>query len=233
MSEVETPLVGKKSIEQFYAEKGVEGLELNIDRDNKETIAKIASNFTFKTDLAGFAPFKVCGHYPFHMPPILSFPDGEKEFRFVLDYQLLTDILIHFCEARRGYSMHASQIGVNYDFFVIKNQGEKGPKYETFINSSIVGLSETGIVEEERNESYPALYLSIDRPSYVDVVYKDDNNEESRERLDGFWARYFVQNYALSRGKPFWNFVSPLKREMAMKKRNKRLGKQYAVHRLI
>lgn len=211
-----------------------------VDVTDEDTIRKIVKYFPFKTDLdkknfKGFSK-NICGHYPFHSPPVLKMTDG---FTFVLTPSILAEILFRTSKNRVGPSVHASQVGVNYDFFIIVNPKEPEkrasdePEYETFINSSIIGLSEEGHKEREISASYPALYLNIERPVWADIKYFDVDGQENRERVQHEWSRYFIQNYCLSRGKPFWKFATKLHRDMAIKKRNKRLGKEYAVHTLI
>jgi peptide deformylase len=201
-------------------------------------VEKLMKYFSFKTDLdkKNMKPFTTCAHYPFDKPPVLKMEDG---FVFVMEASLLAEVLFRMSKNRSGPSIHASQVGVNYDFFIIVNpkpvaeRADDEPEYETFINSKIKALSDEGHKGREISASYPALYLNIERPVFADIIYYDVSNQEHRERVQHEWSRYYIQNYALSRGKPFWKFVSPLQKHMAMKKRNKRLGKQYAIHRLI
>jgi peptide deformylase len=201
-------------------------------------VSKLVKYFKFKTDLdkMNMTPFKLCAHYPFDKPPVLKMNDG---FTFVLEASVLAEVLFKFSKDRNAPTIHASQVGVNYDFFIIVNpkakeeRADDEPEYETFINSKIVSLSEEGHKGDEISGSYPALYLKIERPVFADIIYYDVYNQENKERVKHEWSRYFVQNYALSRGKPFWKFASPLQRNIALRKRNKRLGKTYAINRLI
>lgn len=209
-----------------------------LNQDDDSEVNKAASYFRFKSDLdtTNFTPFGVCGHYQFDNPPVLTMKDG---FTFVLTPELLSKILFKIAKNRHAMSMHSSQIGLNFDFFIVRNPklptdyvgGE--PAYETFINSTLVGLSDASETKTEIMSSYPGIYLNIERPYWADIKFKDINGEENRERVVSDWCRYFIQNYCLSRGKPFWEFASPLKRKMALKKRNKKLAKAYHINRLI
>lgn len=209
-----------------------------VDVTDDKEIHKVAEYFRFKSDLnqETFKPFVMCGHYPFETPPVLEMTDG---FTFVLTPALLSKVLWKICKQRNAVSMHAAQVGVNYDFFIIRNlrqpeDREKGePEYEVFINSRLNGLSDEGIKGSEINSSYPGLYLNIERPKTVDVIYYDIEQNKNTERLGEDWARYYIQNYALSRGKPFWKFASKLKQDMALKKRNKKFAKEYHITRLV
>jgi peptide deformylase len=201
-------------------------------------VDKLMKYFSFRTDVdkKNMRPFKTCAHYPFDKPPVLKMEDG---FVFVMEASLLAEVLYKFSKNRHAPSIHAAQVGVNYDFFIIVNpkpeaeRADDEPEYETFINSSIKSLSDEGHKDREISASYPALYLNIERPVFADIIYYDIFNQENRERVQHEWSRYYIQNYALSRGKPFWKFASPLHKTMAMKKRNKRLGKAMAITRLI
>lgn len=209
---------------------------VNVNDD--EEVTNVARYFRFLTDIdqKNFKGFKMCGHYPWESPPLLQM---EDDFTFVLTPNLLSKILWKICQERNAVSMHAAQIGVNYDFFIIRNarqhedrlDGE--PEYETFINSRINGLSDEGQKGSEINSSYPGLYLNIERPKSVDVIYYDVDQNKNTERLGDDWARYYIQNYSLSRGKPFWMFASKLKQDMALKKRNKKFAKDAGIKRLV
>ena len=209
-----------------------------VDIANDEEVRNVARYFRFQSDIdqQNFKGFKMCGHYPFESPPLLEMKD---DFTFVLTPMLLSKVLWKICQERNAISMHAAQVGVNYDFFIIRNARDPDtrldnePEYETFINSRLNGLSDEGQKGSEINSSYPGLYLNIERPKSVDVIYYDVGGNKNTERLGDDWARYYVQNYSLSRGKPFWQFASKLKQEMALKKRNKKFAKGHEIKRLV
>ena len=221
-------------VHNFDAEKYVNEIDniKDVDALDKKLMRTLAQKFYFNTDVSkeSFVPFGVVGHYNFNLPPVVTV---SEDFRFILTPEILAGILNEHMEMRHCLAMHASQIGIKFDFFIVKNITKTGPAYETFINSNLVGLSEEGIKDWEYNPSYVGLRMKIDRPAYIDVVFRDIENNENRERLDGYWARYFVQMYLLSRGHPFWKDASKLSLAMAMKKRNKKLGKAYAVEKLV
>ena len=225
-------------VEQVKEDDRQEVVDMMKSLQQVPDVSKLMKYFDFKTDLdkKNMKPFKVCAHYPFDKPPVLKMNDG---FTFVLDANVLSEVLFKTSKQRNAPSVHASQVGVNYDFFIIVNpkpteqRADDEPEYETFINSKIVSLSEDGHKGDEISGSYPALYLKIERPVFADIIFYDVNNRENKERVQHEWSRYFIQNYALSRGKPFWKFASPLQRNISLRKRNKRLGKTYAINRLI
>ena len=177
---------------------------------------QLINRFRLITDNnSSFKGFSISGKYDFDNPPILHF---EENFAVVLEPELLVRILVTLCDSMRLPSLHACQLGLKYDVFVVKLNREQ---YAQFFNSELLGVSESGNKQAEICGSYPGLAFQIERPNYVEAVYRDAHGEEKEHRIDDDVARYFIQNWALTRGKTIFDFVSPLAKSMGIKKRNK------------
>ena len=69
--------------------------------------------------------------------------------------------------------------------------------------------------------TFPWLFLSIKRPSWVKVKYENDDKESVEEYLHGMSARVFQHEYDHMEGIVFTSLVSKMKLELAEKKRKK------------
>lgn len=170
----------------------------------------------------GFEKFKVAGAYDFTNPPIIM----REDYSFILSPELLANMLETVAEARGdGDRMWHSQFMLqNYDVFCVKNPGSSGPKYETFFNPHLLGVSEEDETKTETSGFYVGMNLDIKRPFACVVAYQDRHGEKCIEELQGDWCRYFLQGYEMTRAKPFWKGVGDIKLHRAKKERKKRFG---------
>lgn len=180
------------------------------------SLYQLINRFRLITDNnKSFKGFSVSGKYDFDNYPIVQF---DKDFAMVLEPKILIKILVTLCHSMRLPSLHAAQLGLKYDVFVIRLNREQ---YAEFFNSELLGVSESGNKENEISGSFPGLSFKFERPNYVEIIYLDSNAETKEHRVDDDVARYFIQNWALTRGKTLKDFATPLQRAMAEKKRKK------------
>src|SRR3990167_4153108 len=105
---------------------------------------------------------------------------------FVIDSMLETMIHNH------GIGLAACQIGININLFVA--QDPYTGKKKVFINPHIVPSVELASMTEGCL-SVPGIYKSVNRPSEIEISYRDKNFNEHTERYDGLMARICLHEY--------------------------------------
>ena len=80
---------------------------------------------------------------------------------------------------------------------------------------------------EEGCLSVPQQYAEIERPKSIQLQYTNEKNKIIREEKNGYEARILQHEIDHLSGKLFVDYLSPLKRNMLLKKvqKLKRLGK--------
>ena len=136
--------------------------------------------------------------------------------------QELADALFEAMKRYGGIGLSANQCGLPFNVFVLGDhpQLEKGKKMICF-NPKITQTSKETILMKEGCLTFPWLFLSIKRPSWVKVKYENDDKESVEEYLHGMSARVFQHEYDHMEGKVFTSLVSKMKLDLAEKKRKK------------
>lgn len=190
--------------------------ELTQGEREELSLYQLINRFRMITDNnKSFEGFSVSGKYDFDNYPIVQF---DENFAMVLEPKILIKVLVTLCHSMRLPSLHACQLGLKYDVFVIAINREQ---YAEFFNAELLGVSESGNKENEISGSFPGLSFKIERPNYVEAIYLNSEEEVKEHRIDDDIARYFLQNWSLTRGKTIKDIVPPLQKAMAEKKRQK------------
>jgi len=115
-----------------------------------------------------------------------------------------------------GLGLSANQCGVSERIFVIGTDDFQmvciNPKVTEY------GPSENG---KEGCLSFPGLFLNVDRPSWINVEYLDENGTLQKTRLDGISARCFLHELDHLNGIKYTELVKPLALKMARQKATK------------
>lgn len=162
--------------------------------------------------------------------PIQTITDETRKF---LDDMLAT------MYAARGVGLAAPQVGVSQRVLVIDPVREEGPHHliskteehvnsrkaasggaqpMSFINPEIIWRSEEPNVFEEGCLSLPDFYAEIERPASIRVKYLDRDAKEHELLADGFLATVLQHEIDHLNGVLLLDYVSKLKRDMAIKK---------------
>lgn len=207
----------QKPVELEYAESKLIGLteeELDVTHNHKRYFP-IGNDLSQEDEWQGFTS---CGYYDFNNFPIIIRDDEEVgQYAFGLEPILFSNLMQIYAEGKGdGNRMfHAVWMGQKYDAFVVKNPGLDGPEYEAFFNSQLLEVSEESEKKEEFCGFYPGLRPKIERPISILVSFTDRHGENCVEQLSGDWARYFLQGYEQTRGKPFWKNADELELKRA------------------
>lgn len=141
--------------------------------------------------------------------------------------------MIETMYADRAIGLAANQVGILKRIIVmdigddnsLTNEAEPiKPKAYCFINPEIEWVSDETLVFEEACMSIPGQGIPVERPVSVKVRYLDENGKEQIETFHGLQARCLQHEMDHINGKTTLDYLSKLKKEMAIKK----LAKHYS-----
>jgi peptide deformylase len=127
----------------------------------------------------------------------------------------------------KGIGLAANQIGVPYSVFAMRGD----PENFVCFNPRIVDSSTETIVLEEGCLTYPNLLVKIERPRHIKVRFQTPNGDTMTRSFTGMTARIFQHELEHLQGKRFFDSLSRLKMDMAIKKANKK-GSKYTYSNL-
>lgn len=142
--------------------------------------------------------------------PVEQFDDGLV--------RLVEDMIETMYDAR-GIGLAATQVNVHQRLLVLDVSEEQDAPRE-YINPEILDAEGTETCEEGCL-SVPGIYANVTRAERVRVRARDRSGNEFEEDLDGMHAVCLQHEIDHLDGKVFIDYLSPLKRRMAMKKLEK------------
>ena len=155
----------------------------------------------------------------FHM---LSVPISE--FLGVLPNPSMTKLVRRLKMTMKLYSglgLAANQCAVKERVFVIGTDQFQ----MACINPKVLESSEEIVKDTEGCLSFPAFFLSIPRPKWVDVEFTDENGQRKQTRLDGLTARCFLHELEHLNGVKFTSHVGSVAMLQAKRKQEKLIKK--------
>jgi peptide deformylase len=155
----------------------------------------------------------------FHM---LSVP--IPEFLGVLPNPSMTKLVRRLKMTMKLYSglgLAANQCAVKERVFVIGTDQFQ----MACINPKVIESSEEIVKDTEGCLSFPAFFLSIPRPKWVDVEFTDENGQRKQTRLDGLTARCFLHELEHLNGVKFTSHVGSVAMLQAKRKQEKLIKK--------
>jgi len=135
----------------------------------------------------------------------------------------LYNILGNKLREHDGLGLAAPQLGLPYNFFVIRSDPVQG-----FFNANVVDTSEEEVILEEGCLSYPGLVLKVKRPKLIRIRFSDPEGNTKTAKYQDFTARIIQHEIDHINGIVFSDRVSRLSLEMAIKKTNKK-GYHYKI----
>ena len=93
------------------------------------------------------------------------------------------------------------------------------------INPKVLSVSDDIVKDNEGCLSFPAFFLSIPRPKWVDVEFTDENGQRKQTRLDGLTARCFLHELEHLNGVKFTSHVGSVAMLQAKRKQEKLIKK--------
>ena len=128
-----------------------------------------------------------------------------------------------------GIGLAAPQVGLSKEIIIIDAETiareEKltlpSERYIKIINPEIIEVSKETCIKEEGCLSLPTIYYSVERPASIRVKFFNEEGEEIILEADGLLARCIEHEIDHLKGKVFIDYVSPLKKKIALSKLKK------------
>ena len=137
----------------------------------------------------------------------------------------IMDEMVRMMNQQNGVGLAAPQVGITQRFLVMMNP-DTNVVYR-MINPEIISRSEETCVMEEGCLSVLGpdglpVYSNVRRPESVDVIWTDENGKSQKEHMSGAAARIVQHETDHLDGILFIDYLSGVKREMLMRKVNRR-----------
>jgi peptide deformylase len=115
-----------------------------------------------------------------------------------------------------GLGLSANQCGVSERIFVMGTD-----EFQLVcINPKVLEYGPY-IRDKEGCLSFPGLFLNVERPSWIEVEFTDENGKLNQTRLEGISARCFLHELDHLNGIKYTTLVKPLALKMARQKATK------------
>lgn len=150
----------------------------------------------------GFDPIlmKPCEDFDFNNPP---FDPIEFSYDFV-----------KFMLENNGVGLAANQVGLPYRIIAFRGD----PQHYVCFNPLIVFESDEVTNYEEGCLSFPGVYAKIKRPAKIRLRYRTPNGDVRTDIFNNVTAKIVSHECEHVSGKLFFNNLSRVKREQALKK---------------
>jgi peptide deformylase len=120
-----------------------------------------------------------------------------------------------------GIGLSANQCAIRERVFVIGTDQFQ----MACINPKVLEVSEELVKDNEGCLSFPAFYLKIPRPNWIQVEYTNENGETTQTRLDGLTARCYLHELDHLNGVKFTNYAGSVAMAQAKRKQEKMIKK--------
>ena len=133
---------------------------------------------------------------------------------------IISKKMIEIMKIAPGVGLAANQIGILQKIITvnIQDQEKNTEKVYALFNPSIKSYSTETIVMEEGCLSFPKQFIEIERPASIEIEYINENNKIINEEKNGYEARILQHEIDHLSGKLFVDYLSPLKRNMIIKR---------------
>lgn len=122
-----------------------------------------------------------------------------------------------------GLGLSMNQCGINARMFAIQMMDEG--KCYCLINPKVLAKSTEMQKVNEGCLSFPGLFLTIERPNWVEMEFQAANGEVLQKRFEGIYATCALHELDHLDGKVFTDLVPKTKLQIAMGKRKHNLKK--------
>ena len=160
----------------------------------------------------------------FKLGPHQSLVQRSEDWNFLTDQsaEQLEKSMRDFMIEANGIGLAANQIGITKRVFVMGSNNIPGfPVPFAIFNPRIVEASTEMVTDQEGCLSYPGLFLTVKRPSWIVAEYQNAKGDTIEARFEGYLAKCFQHELDHLDGICFVDKVSPLKLNLAMKKLRK------------
>ncbi|MBU6418336.1 MAG: peptide deformylase [Proteobacteria bacterium] len=167
--------------------------------------------------------------------PILIYPDAvlRKQARLVTradadEVRALVPSMFATMYKAPGIGLAANQIGSLLRVIVVDVAPKETPAPIALINPEIIAKSDELATQEEGCLSIPDQYAEVTRPARVKVRYQDVQGVKKEIDADGLLSACLQHEIDHLNGVLFVDYLSPLKRNMLLRKLAKAVKEQKA-----
>lgn len=138
------------------------------------------------------------------------------------DIKNLLEDMLQVMYRSNGIGLAAPQVGI-LKRLIVMDCSDKNTKKEPlkFVNPEILNLSSDKSEFEEGCLSLPTQYAKVERPSNIEVEYKDENGNKYRKSFSGIEATCLQHEIDHLNGKLFVDHISKLKKNRIINKLEK------------
>lgn len=137
------------------------------------------------------------------------------------DIRAIWNDMIEVMDAMPGYGLAAPQIGVMLRLAVVDCSEDRGRAIR-LANPEIIARSDDTFDWDEASPNLPGHSANVTRPARVTVAFTDDGGNRLRQDFEDLWATSVQHQIDHLNGKMYFDRLSRTKREMFMKKVQKR-----------
>ena len=119
-----------------------------------------------------------------------------------------------------GVGLAANQIGILKEIVTVSfvDQNTKNKIEYSLFNPNIISYSKEKVMMEEGCLSLPNQFAEIERSEKITLEYLDEKNSLVKKQADGIEARILQHEIDHLSGKLFVDYLSPLKKNILIKK---------------
>lgn len=133
--------------------------------------------------------------------------------------ELLEKKMIDFMKKENGIGLAANQVGITKRVFVMgSGRIPDFPLPFAVFNPQILETSKGTTSDREGCLSYPGLFLTVKRPSWIIAEYQNSRGDIIEAQFEGYLSKCFQHELDHLDGICFVDKVSPMKLNLAMKK---------------
>ena len=126
-----------------------------------------------------------------------------------------------------GVGLSANQCGIFQRVFIIGTEHFQ----IACINPKVIAQSEEISTDNEGCLSFPAMYLKVDRPTWVDAEFYDETGALKQIRMEGLTARCFLHELDHMNGVKFVDHAGPLAVQMARQRQEKMIKQMIRIQK--
>lgn len=142
----------------------------------------------------------------------------------------LMDDMLETMYSEHGIGIAGNMVGVLKRVVVIDLYENKTHDPIFMANPEVISASDETQVVEEASLCFPGIYAKITRPRQVKVKYLDYDNQPQEMEAEALLSSCIQHEIDYLDGKVFLDYLTPMKRDVLLRKMKKALKKGFKPH---
>lgn len=134
------------------------------------------------------------------------------------EIRAIVDAMFETLRVEQAVGVGANMVGITKRIAIVDLKEGDLSHTHTFINPEIIWRSEEMQTFEEASLCFPGISVDITRPRAITLTYLDYDGKPQELKAEGFLATVIQHELDYLDGITFLDHLSPLKRDMMMKK---------------